>query len=109
MENNKPNCYACKYRDNVSGDAHSCCKHPKNAKAENALFQMLTILASVGRTGQIMADTGLNIRGNPHGIQKGFFLWPLNFDPIWLENCDGFEAKTENKKELVNEEMDNEN
>jgi hypothetical protein len=33
----------------------------------------------------------LGIKGNPHGLQKGWFNWPINFDPIWLENCNGFE------------------
>jgi len=22
-----------------------------------------------------------------------WFIWPVNFDPVWLENCDGFEPK----------------
>jgi len=38
----------------------------------------------------------LNIRGNPHGIKRGWFSWPYNFDPVWLENCDGFEEKEGN-------------
>jgi hypothetical protein len=29
----------------------------------------------------------------PHGICNGWFIWPINFDPVWLENCDGFESK----------------
>lgn len=56
----KPDCYKCKYRGNLPGDAHSCCKHP-------------------------------------NGIKNGWFFWPLNFDPVWLENCDGFTAKKKQK------------
>ena len=26
----KPNCYDCNHRGGIPGDAHSCCKHPKN-------------------------------------------------------------------------------
>jgi len=33
----------------------------------------------------------LNISANRHGIEHGWCLWPLNFDPVWLETCDGFE------------------
>jgi len=35
----------------------------------------------------------LTIKGHPHGIKNGWFFWPVNFDPIWLENCDGFQSK----------------
>ena len=30
------------------------------------------------------------VEGNPVGIRRGWFLWPLNFDPAWLVSCDGF-------------------
>jgi hypothetical protein len=33
----------------------------------------------------------------------GWFVWPLNFDPVWLENCDGFsdnEADRKPRKEM---------
>lgn len=59
----KPNCYKCKHRRDLSGDAHSKCANPR-----------------------------ANVRGNPHGVRGGWFFWPLNFDPTWLESCDGFEG-----------------
>jgi len=27
---------------------------------------------------------------DPHGVKKGWVLWPLNFDPAWLESCKFF-------------------
>ena len=33
------------------------------------------------------------IKANPHGIKMGWFNWPINFDPVWLENCKGFKQK----------------
>lgn len=69
MKKEKPDCYKCKYRGNIPGDAHKCCNHP-GEKAST-----------------------LNIKGNPHGIKNGWFNWPYNFDPVWLEECDGFEPK----------------
>jgi hypothetical protein len=27
------------------------------------------------------------------GIFKGWALWPVNFDPVWLERCEGFEPR----------------
>lgn len=61
---NAPNCYECKYRGEIAGDAHSCCLN-KQAK----------------------------VTGNEHGKSEGWFFWPFNFDPIWLESCNGFEKK----------------
>jgi hypothetical protein len=60
----KPDCYKCKYRGELAGDAHSECK---NLKA--------------------------NVTGNDYGKRSGWFFWPFNFDPTWLEECDGFKEK----------------
>ena len=93
---NKPNCYECKFRGSVPGSAHSNCNHPSNKEVSgNALLGMMAIFASVSRVDPVNVDTGLNIVGNPTGIRKGWFNWPFNFDPIWLENCDGFTPKKE--------------
>jgi hypothetical protein len=67
----EPNCYSCVHRLTIPGDAHTRCNN-HTAKVE----------------------------GNPHGIRKGWFLWPLNFDPVWLEKCDGFSDKPEDKREV---------
>lgn len=68
----KPNCYKCVHRLSIPGDAHSRCNN-------------------------IAAKT----KGNSHGIRNGWFMWPLNFDPTWLESCDGFSDNPEDKKERV--------
>lgn len=90
----KPNCYECKWREDLLGDAHSCCKHPtNNTTLNNSVLQIISILASVQRTDPIQVKTGLHIKGNEHGIRNGWFNWPFNFDPIWLDECDGFTVK----------------
>ena len=90
----KPNCYDCKYCGGLPGDTHKCCKHPKNGSvADDPFAGMMAMFASVGRVKPVIADTGLNVKGNPHGVKKGWFNWPFNFDPRWLESCDGFTAK----------------
>lgn len=58
-------CYDCRYRGSVPGDTHSCCKNP-------LAFAV----------------------GNEHGVSHGWFLHPLNFDPVWPRFCDGYEEKT---------------
>jgi len=64
---NIPNCYKCKFRRNVPGDAHSQCIN-KYAK----------------------------VKGHETGIRGGWFFHPFNFDPRWLINCDGFEEQDKN-------------
>jgi len=59
----KPNCYKCEFRGSIPGDAHSQC-HNINAHVE----------------------------GDAYGRRSGWFFWPVNFDPVWLESCDGFKA-----------------
>lgn len=83
-----PNCYECKYRGNVPGDAHSCCKYPGNNTGMLDLFD----------DGNRENRKKLNIQGNAHGIRRGWFMWPVNFDPVWLENCDGFEKKEDGSR-----------
>lgn len=61
-----PLCYQCKYRGTVPGDAHSCCT---NKQAE--------------------------VRAQPHGVQSGWFMHPINFDPVWLETCSGYSPTVE--------------
>lgn len=61
-ENKKPNCYKCKHRGTIPGDAHSKCNN-KDAK----------------------------VKGHQQGKAGGWFYHPYNFDPIWLLECDGFE------------------
>ena len=87
------NCYECKYRGDVPGSAHSCCNHPSLKKIKNnSALSMMAIFASVGRAKPMLYDNKeLNIKANERGIKKGWFNFPWNFDPIWLENCDGFE------------------
>lgn len=57
----KSDCYKCVHRLTIPGDAHTRCNNHK-------------------------AD----VIGNQHGIKNGWFRWPLNFDPTWLESCNGF-------------------
>lgn len=69
----RPDCYECKYRGTIPGDAHTRCKHPKRGT--------------------------LKIKGHPGGIKGGWFSWPGNFDPIWLLECDGFQPDVSNSND----------
>ena len=61
-------CYKCAHRREIPGDAHSRCNN-HSAKVE----------------------------GDEYGIRSGWFMWPINFDPVWLKACDGFSDKPEDK------------
>jgi hypothetical protein len=73
-------CYTCKHRRDIPGDCHSACIHPKVEPWQEG-FKFISGVPTV-----------LNIKGSPHGIRSGWFMWPINFDPVWLENCDGYES-----------------
>ena len=85
----KPNCYDCKYKGNVVGSAHSSCNHPSANKAKDVALSLFI------KTGEATTvhPKDLDIRANPHGIKSGWFFFPINFDPTWLENCNGFKQK----------------
>lgn len=65
---NKKNCYKCIHRRDVPGDCHSSCVN------ENCKVTCMR-----------------------YGYNQGWFLFPYNFDPVWLTSCDGFEEKKETK------------
>lgn len=88
----KPNCYECKHRANIPGNCHSQCKHPAFQGINAALGILATIRASQ-RGGPIESENKeITVKGNPHGIKSGWFMHPLNFDSVWLEECTGFQA-----------------
>ena len=91
----KANCYDCIFRGEIPGDAHSRCCHPLIKQDSNPFGALVDMLAGKN----LEAGRQLNIRGSEHGIRSGWFMWPANFDPCWLENCDGFKAKTEAKND----------
>lgn len=94
----KPNCYTCKHRRQLEDDAHSACDHPRIGKDQRIITPVHIMLGN-----DSPAMKRLNITANKHGIAKGWFMWPINFDPTWLESCDGHEQEENmNTKEQVN-------
>ena len=81
---NKPNCYECIYRRNIPGDAHSSCEHPSINENGGVVVAFILALTCGGL---------LSITFDDYGIKNGWAEWPINFDPTWLKNCDGFTKK----------------
>jgi hypothetical protein len=57
-------CYECAHRRENTGTCHIACAKPDAA-----------------------------MTGSPHGIQNGWFMYPMNYDPVWATSpCANFEA-----------------
>lgn len=77
----KHNCYNCIYRDTVTGSAHSSCKAIPTDKG----LHLLLALGSVN-----LVDKNTNeplVKKNPVGVKNGWCLYPINFDPVWIDQC----------------------
>ena len=59
-----PKCYNCPYSEPVPGSSHhlECHYHWLHKDAPNVP------------------------EGSDHGVRNGWFFFPVNFDPIWMEN-----------------------
>lgn len=58
-------CWSCTNKRSVAGNAHIKCVKPDK-----------------------------NMTGDSHGIQQGWFIYPLLFDPTWKTKlCDNYESK----------------
>jgi hypothetical protein len=101
----KHNCYVCKHRQDVIGSTHSSCHHPKlGDMPDNPILGMMAILGGVRRVPTIQAGIReLGIQADPHGVRRGWFIFPYNFDPVWLRACNGFEPKESMPKEAVDD------
>ena len=99
----KPLCYQCRWRGIIPGSAHSKCCHPYNEEINDPLLNLLATFASVGRIElPPMSDERLKIKAHEAGIKSGWFHFPFNFDPIWLEECNGFEEFREKDARITN-------
>ena len=85
----KPNCYKCKYRGTIPGDAHTRCCH-SSVNVDSNPFAAIDDMM-MGKAND--AREKLNITGDSNGVRHGWFMWPANFDPVWLLTCDGFAEK----------------
>lgn len=59
----KNDCFNCKNKKDVPGNAHVQCSRPDS-----------------------------KMTGDHYGISQGWFIYPLLFDPVWMtKKCDNFE------------------
>ena len=65
--NMRNECWTCQHRRAIPGDAHISCANPDPA-----------------------------MQGHRRGIDRGWFIYPFNFDPVWKEKeCANYEPQKE--------------
>ena len=98
----KPNCYSCQYRTTIPGSAHSCCtvirETAKELGMEDSRAASLETLISLGRANVKSQSDQPAVKLSQHGVDNGWAMWPLDFDPIWVESCE-FESSKKEKDE----------
>ena len=71
-----PDCYTCKHKRNVPGNAHIECKNPDP-----------------------------NMKGDSYGISQGWFMYPFLFDPTWMNcKCANYELDVELAKKVLTDD-----
>jgi len=79
-ENMMSACMKCRFREQLQHTHHSACSFPGSLKLEAAILFM-------------SGNIGGAVVANQHGVDNGWFNWPMNFDPVWLEKCSFYEEK----------------
>lgn len=81
------------FEKNIPGDCHIKCEHPDLVKHRQRLLNEMLTMYQMNRRSPfldvLMKEIG--VEGGQTGIKSGWFNWPFNFDPVWLEKCDSFE------------------
>lgn len=84
----RPDCRGCIFqRELPDSGSHIECLHPKRHREVNHFTA-----AIAGGDAATNSPRPLNIEGDIAAIEKGWFAWPLNFDPVWIRTCDGEQA-----------------
>lgn len=83
-------CYKCPHHKTIPGDAHLECDHPiAKAVGPDTLIAFGTGIAT-GFNIKLNSPDGpleISVYGDEHGIREGWFVWPIDFDPVWLKSC----------------------
>lgn len=90
----KFDCWTCRHRGEIPGDCHVRCNHP-DAKLDAPIIVKCLMTGSAAPLDSVWKRLG--ITGDIIGIRNGWFLWPMNFDPTWLRNCNGYAEAEEEK------------
>lgn len=85
-------CYQCRHRRTVAGSVHSSCNYLREKLSSTLDTREITML-EIGFSVGALVFKQEEVTFNQTGVQRGWALWPTNFDPAWLEVCKLFEEK----------------
>ena len=88
-------CHKCIYSRSIPGDCHLSCSHIIAKHPELGMKIMVAIVSGQVNGFKTIGDVPGELSINPHGIKNGWASWPLNFDPIWIDECTFFKLKEE--------------
>ena len=71
------NCHECQHSRGIPGDCHLDCREGLRQCFTREANEPVTIKVSL----------------NEHGVRNGWAHWPFNFDPIWVQECNSFQAR----------------
>ncbi len=81
-------CYTCVNRAEIPGSSHSHCNaYP----VETSVLMSLIVIENDGKLED--HDNKVMLELDPHGMKMGWALWPINFDPVWVNICTFFKSK----------------
>lgn len=89
----EPICYNCKHRGCVVNSRHSSCGHPEALKVEQSGELLMILFEGYVKHSRVHQVTNIKVEAEEQGILGGWFMWPWNFDPLWLKSCSGFEVE----------------
>lgn len=79
----KKNCYNCKFKCNIAGDTHISCNYPKLDQTQK--FNISSLLLITPEQGIQLLKDNFGFSVSTHPIVSGWFNFPINFDPNWIE------------------------
>jgi len=99
MAEKKHNCYNCMFRGTVPGSAHSSCNVLKYIGEKGTIAESAIALGIATIKDEHGHDA---VQLDPHGVRNGWAMWPINFDPIWVNKCMFYINKEDREKEEKN-------
>jgi hypothetical protein len=92
------------FRDKVPGSAHSSCNVLKHVGDKSAIAESAIALGIASIKDEHGNDA---VKLDPHGVRNGWAMWPINFDPVWVDSCLFYINKEDIQKEQENTNTEN--
>ena len=88
--NGNRHCHTCQHHKPVPDTDNCACNHPWLDSKNTAMAQLM--VQKMGECKMVNEGVEFFVKINQQGIDSGAANWPIDFDPVWLEECTGYEA-----------------